>query len=159
MARKWPGGYTLAYWHPSEFKYPELMDPEWMHQIDMLRERCGFPLRNNSDGRTLKDLERIYAKEIAKGQDYPKESSHLFIGDVRVRANDIEPSIPKSGDGCKLNLEERELKLLLEILKMWEEGIWKNLGLGLETGHTHIDDTQRLRDKGRRPAHWVAVSK
>ena len=165
MAYEWSGGFTLQFWSPSEFKYPDLMDPNWMQDLDLLRSRCGFPLRINSDARTTEDLERIYAKEIAKGQSYPTDSAHLYFeereeeeeSEVKVRAGDIEPVIPKSGDGSELNLEERELKLLLEILKMWEEGRWPKLGLGVETGHTHIDDTPRLGE--RRPAHWVAVSK
>ena len=163
MAYEWPGGFTLQFWSPKEFKYPELMDPTWLQDLDRLRMLCGFPLKINSDARTQEDLERIYAREIAKGQDYPRSSSHLYQeaeGDnpeIKVRAGDVEPVIPKLGDGSEFNLEERELKLLLEILKFWEEGRWPALGLGVETGHTHIDDTPRLGL--RRPACWVAVSK
>jgi len=157
MPHKWPGGFTLQFWSPKEFKRSELMDSDFLKDLDYLRMKCGFPLRMNNDARTQEDLERIYAKEISKGQSYPKDSSHLYMDEIQVRAGDIEPALPKPRDGCELTLEERELKLLLEILKMWEEGRWPKLGLGIETGHTHVDDTPRLGD--RRPAHWVAVSK
>ncbi|KKM84149.1 hypothetical protein LCGC14_1302100 [marine sediment metagenome] len=165
MPHKWPGGFTLQFWSPKEFKRSELMDSDFLKDLDYLRMKCGFPLRMNNDARTQEDLERIYAKEISKGQHYPTDSSHLYIEgnvefeeeEVKVRAGDIEPSIPRPGDGSDFTLEKRELKLLLEILKMWEEGRWPKLGLGIETGHTHVDDTPRLGD--RRPAHWVAVSK
>lgn len=157
MSYDWPGGFTLQFFGPGEFKYPDLMDPTFMQDVDRLRMKCGFPLRVNNDARTTEDLERIYAKEIAKGQSYPTDSAHLYIDPVKVRSLDLEPAIPKPGDGSDLSLEERELKLSLEILKMWEEGKWPKLGLGIETGHWHVDDTPRLEE--RRPAFWVAVSK
>tara|TARA_R100000152_G_C6736725_1_gene160820 strand:- start:18 stop:488 length:471 start_codon:yes stop_codon:yes gene_type:complete len=154
---KWPQGFTLKYFSPSEFDRPKLMDPDFLRDLDNLRHRCGFPLSINDDARNTEDLERIYAKEIAKGQSYPKTSSHLHMDDTLVRAVDIEPSVPKSSDGSELSLEERELELTHQILRMWKEGIWPNLGLGLETAHWHIDDTPRLEAK--RPAFWVAVSR
>jgi len=79
------------------------------------------------------------------------------MDDTLVRAVDIEPALPKSGDGSDLPLEQRELELTYQILHMWKEGRWPRLGLGIETGHWHIDDTPRLGSK--RPAFWVAVSR
>ena len=156
MAYDWPQGFGLQFFSPSEFDHPELMDPLFLQDIARLRMRCGFPLKINDDARTQEDLERIYAKEIAKGQSYPKTSSHLHLTSP-VRAVDIEPSIPHPGDGSELTLEERELELSYQILLMWKQGKWAHLGLGMETGHWHIDDTPRLAEK--RPAFWVAVSR
>ena len=156
MAYDWPHGFSLEFFSPSEFDHPELMDQLFLKDLDRLRMRCGFPLKINDDARTQEDLERIYAKEIAKGQRYPKTSSHLHITSP-VRAVDIEPSIPHPGDGSELTLEERELELSYQILLMWKQGKWAHLGLGMETGHWHIDDTPRLAEK--RPAFWVAVSR
>ena len=161
MAYQWPffGGFQLQFFDVNEFDHPELMDPSFLQDVDRLRMRCGFPLKINDDARTQADLERIYAKEISKGQPYPKTSSHLHIvGDPSlVRALDIEPSIPRPGDGSELSLEKRELELSYQILLMWKQGKWAHLGLGMETGHWHIDDTPRLAEK--RPAFWVAVSR
>ena len=154
---EWPGGFRLQYFGPTEFDRPELMDKDFLRELDRLRERCGFPLKINDDARNTEDLERIYAKEIAKGESYPKTSSHLHMDDTLVRAVDIEPALPKSGDGSDLPLEQRELELTYQILHMWKEGRWPRLGLGIETGHWHIDDTPRLGSK--RPAFWVAVSR
>ena len=154
---EWPGGFRLQYFGPTEFDRPELMDRDFLRELDRLRERCGFPLTINDDARNTEDLERIYAKEIAKGEGYPKPSSHLHMDDTLVRAVDIEPALPKSGDGSDLPLEQRELELTYQILHMWKEGRWPRLGLGIETGHWHIDDTPRLGSK--RPAFWVAVSR
>jgi len=154
---EWPGGFRLQYFGPTEFDRPELMDRDFLRELDRLRERCGFPLTINDDARNTEDLERIYAKEIAKGEGYPKTSSHLHMDDTLVRAVDIEPALPKSGDGSDLPLEQRELELTYQILHMWKEGRWPRLGLGIETGHWHIDDTPRLGSK--RPAFWVAVSR
>jgi len=154
---EWPGGFRLQYFGPTEFDRPELMDADFLRELDRLRERCGFPLRINDDARNTEDLERIYAKEIAKGESYPKTSSHLHMDDTLVRAVDVEPALPKSGDGSDLPLEQREMELTYQILHMWKEGRWPRLGLGIETGHWHIDDTPRLGSK--RPAFWVAVSR
>ena len=156
MPYDWPHGFSLEFFSPSEFDHPELMDQLFLKDLDRLRMRCGFPLKINDDARTQEDLERIYAKEIAKGQSYPKPSSHLHLTSP-VRAVDIEPSIPHPGDGSELTLEERELELSYQILLMWKQGKWAHLGLGMETGHWHIDDTPRLAEK--RPAFWVAVSR
>ena len=147
----------MQYFGPTEFDRPELMDRDFLRELDRLRERCGFPLRINDDARNTEYLERIYAKEIAKGESYPKTSSHLHMDDTLVRAVDVEPALPKSGDGSDLPLEQRELELTYQILHMWKEGRWPRLGLGIETGHWHIDDTPRLGSK--RPAFWVAVSR
>mgnify|MGYP003123299511 FL=1 len=147
----------MQYFGPTEFDRPELMDRDFLRELDRLRERCGFPLRINDDARNTEDLERIYAKEIAKGESYPKTSSHLHMDDTLVRAVDVEPALPKSGDGSDLPLEQREMELTYQILHMWKEGRWPRLGLGIETGHWHIDDTPRLGSK--RPAFWVAVSR
>ena len=156
MPYDWPHGFSLEFFSPSEFDHPELMDQLFLKDLDRLRMRCGFPLKINDDARTQEDLERIYAKEIAKGQSDPKTSSHLHLTSP-VRAVDIEPSIPHPGDGSELTLEERELELSYQILLMWKQGKWAHLGLGMETGHWHIDDTPRLAEK--RPAFWVAVSR
>ena len=156
MPYDWPHGFSLEFFSPSEFDHPELMDQLFLKDLARLRMRCGFPLKINDDARTQEDLERIYAKEIAKGQSYPKTSSHLHLTSP-VRAVDIEPSIPHPGDGSELTLEERELELSYQILLMWKQGKWAHLGLGMETGHWHIDDTPRLAEK--RPAFWVAVSR
>ena len=156
MPYDWPHGFSLEFFSPSEFDHPELMDQLFLKDLDRLRMRCGFPLKINDDARTQEDLERIYAKEIAKGQSYPKTSSHLHLTSP-VRAVDIEPSIPHPGDGSELTLEERELELSYQILLMWKQGKWAHLGLGMETGHWHIYDTPRLAEK--RPAFWVAVSR
>ena len=156
MPYDWPHGFSLEFFSPSEFDHPELMDQLFLKDLDRLRMRCGFPLKINDDARTQEDLERIYAKEIAKGQSYPKTSSHLHLTSP-VRAVDIEPSIPHPGDGSELTLEERELELSYQILLMWKQGKWAHLGLGMETGHWHIDDTPRLAEK--RPAFWEAVSR
>tara|TARA_R100001594_G_scaffold12687_1_gene27992 strand:- start:3398 stop:3889 length:492 start_codon:yes stop_codon:yes gene_type:complete len=163
MGHKWKkeeghhDGFELKHFAPHEFDHPQLMDADFMENLDTLRETCGFPLRINDDARTDADMKRIYRKEIAKGQDYPTSSAHLQIGDNLVRAVDIEPAVPVPGDGSSLTLEERELELIYQILRMYKLGFWPDLGLGLETGHIHIDDTPRLAHK--RPAFWVAVSK
>ena len=154
---EWPQGFRLQYFSPREFDRPGLMDRDFLRELDRLRERCGFPLTINDDARDTEDLERIYAKEIAKGESYPKTSSHLHMKDTPVRAVDVEPALPKSGDGSELPLEQRELELTYQILHMWKEGRWPRLGLGIETGQWHIDDTPRLGSK--RPAFWVAVSR
>lgn len=160
MSYRWETqGIDLEHFSPDEFDRPELMDASFLRDADTLRMRCGFPLTVNDDARTVEDLEGLYAKEIAKGQPYPTDSAHLYLEeeDIKVRALDLEPSIPKPGDGSELNLEERELELLFQIGRMRKEGRWPKLGLGIETGHFHVDDTPRLG--ARRPAFWVAVSR
>ena len=163
MAHKWQkqegyhDGFELNHFAPHEFDRPQLMDADFMQSLDILRDRCGFPLTINDDGRTDADMKRIYRKEIAKGQSYPTTSAHLQIGDHAVRAVDLEPSVPRPGDGSSLTLEERELELIYQILTMYKQGDFPYLGLGLETGHIHLDDTPRLKHK--RPSFWVAVSK
>ncbi len=166
MSYKWKWqGIELDYFSPREFDHPELMDGDFLLDADELRRRCGFPLTVNDDARTQEDLERIYAKEIAKGQSYPTDSAHLFVdgedaedgNPIPVRALDLEPSVPRDGDGSELTLDERELDLLYEIGRMRKEGRWPKLGLGIETGHFHVDDTPRLGL--RRPNFWVAVSR
>ena len=157
MAHDWPGGFSLQCFAPSEFDRPELMDPTFLQDLDRLRMRCGFPLKITDDARNQEDLNRIYAREIAKGQPYPTTSSHLHLGDILVRSVDIKPAIPNSNDGSALSLEERELELSYQVLRLWKGGRWPKLGFGIETGHFHIDDTPRLGAK--RPAFWVAVSR
>ena len=149
-------GFTLKHFGPGEFKYPTLMDEGFLQDLDDLREGCGFPLTITDSARTQKDLERIYAREIARGESYPTDSAHLFTKGNPVRAVDLKPAIPKPGDGSGLDLEERELELTYQIMLMWK-GVWDNCGVGIETAHWHIDDCTRL--SGRRPAFWVAVSK
>lgn len=165
MAHSWPQGFESDFFHPSEFDHPELMDPAFIRDLDTLRMRCGFPIRINDDARSDEELRRIYRREIRKdeekglpyGTSWPSESAHAYVDEIPVRAVDLEPSPPRDGDGCTLTLEERELKLTYEIGRMKEEGRWKKLGLGIETGHWHVDDTPRLG--ARRPAFWVAVSR
>ncbi len=157
MAYDWPGGFQLQFFGPDEFDRPELMDPTFLQDLDRLRMRCGFPITVNDDARNDEDLHRIYAKEIAKGQDYPRDSAHLYIEPTLVRSVDIEPSVPRPDDGSDLKLGERELELTYQITAMWKEGNWLHLGLGIETGHWHVDDTPRLEHK--RPEFWVAVSR
>jgi hypothetical protein len=157
MAHEWPGGFSLQFFAPNEFDRPELMDPTFLADLDRLRMRCGFPLRVTDDARNQEDLERIYASEIAKGQDYPRNSAHLSLDGALVRAVDLKPAPPRPDDGSELTLDERELELSYQILQAWKEGRWPSLGYGIETGHWHIDDTPRLGN--RRPAHWVAVSR
>jgi hypothetical protein len=157
MAHSWPGGFSLQFFGPSEFDRPELMDPAFLQDLDRLRMRCGFPLKITDDARNQEDLNRIYAREISKGQSYPRNSAHLHIEGTLVRSVDLKPVTPRSGDGSDLNLEERELELSYQTLKLWKSGRWPKLGLGIETAHWHIDDTPRLGAK--RPAFWVAVSR
>jgi hypothetical protein len=157
MAYKWPRGFELEYFSPGEFDHPELMDPLFLADLDRLREACGFALTITDDARDQADLDRIYAREIAKGVPYPRDSAHLYLeGGPLVRAVDLKPGTPRAGDGSTLTLEERELELTHQILKFWGTG-WEHLGLGIESAHWHIDDTPRLEAK--RPAFWVAVSR
>jgi len=157
MAHDWPGGFSLQFFGPSEFDHPDLMDPTFLQDLDRLRMRCGFPLTITDDARDQEDLDRIYAREIAKGLSYPTTSAHLHIDNTLVRSVDLKPATPRAGDGSDLNLEERELVLTFQVLKLWEDAVWPHLGLGIETAHWHIDDTPRLGE--RRPAFWVAVSR
>ena len=158
MAYTWPQGFESEFFSPDEFSKPELMDPAFIADLDTLRMRCGFPIQINNDARDDADMARIYAKEIAKGQSYPTNSAHLFTtGGPFVRAVDCEPSPPKHDDGSDLDLNEREIELTYQVTRLYKEGRWPKLGLGIETGHWHVDDTPRLGD--RRPSFWVAVSK
>ena len=157
MAHDWPGGFSLQFFGPGEFDHPDLMAPTFLQALDRLRMRCGFPRTITDDARNQEDLNRIYAREIAKGQPYPTTSAHLHLGDILVRSVDIKPATPSSNDGSVLSLEERELELSYQVLRLWKDGKWPKLGLGIETGHWHIDDTPRLA--GKRPAFWVAVSR
>ena len=154
---EWPGGLRLKFFGPGEFDRPELMDEDFLRELDTLRERCGFPLTITDDARNQEDLDRIYAREIAKSLPYPTTSAHLHLDDTPVRSVDLKPTPPRSGDGSDLNLEQRELELTHQILTLWDDAVWPRLGLGIETAHWHIDDTPRLGAK--RPAFWVAVSR
>ena len=157
MAYDW-GDFRLLFFGPDEFDRPELMDPKFLRDLDQLRARCGFPLTITDDARNQEDLNRIYAREIAKGQSYPRDSAHLHLaGGPLVRSVDLKPSPPRASDGSDLSLEERELELSFQVLTLWKDGRWPKLGFGIETGHWHIDDTPRL--VGKRPAFWVAVSR
>ena len=89
-------GFTLKHFGPSEFKYPTLMDEGFLKDLDDLREGCGFPLTITDSARTQQDLERIYAREIARGESYPTDSAHLFTEGNPVRAVDLKPAIPKA---------------------------------------------------------------
>lgn len=142
----------LKHFAPWEFDHPELMDGAFLRDLDELRERCGFPLRVNDDARTQSEHEALYAAEIESGQPYPSDSPHLAQGDVKVRAVDLKPLATDD-----VSLESAQLTLTYEILRMWREGRWDMIGLGLESAHWHVDDTPRLMDK--RPAFWVAVSR
>ena len=156
MSYDWPQGFTSEFFSPKEFDHPDLMDPGYIRDLDTIRMRCGFPITVNDDARTRAELEHIYRREISKGEPYPQDSSHLE-DELGVRASDIEPTPPRPEDGCDLTLNERELELLYQILRMWKEGRWPALGLGCETGHTHTDDSPRLGS--RRPSYWVAASR
>lgn len=149
-------GVTLEHFSPTEFDHPDLMDGGFLRDLDTLRMRCGFGLTIHDDARTQEELDVLYARELAKGLPIP-DSAHLVKPGILVRAVDLTPTLPHPGDGCALSLEERELKLTYEIVRMKEEGRWKYLGLGIETAHWHVDDTPRLASK--RPAFWVAVSR
>lgn len=165
MAHSWPQGFESDFFHPDEFDHPELMDPSFIRDLDHLRMRCGFPITITDDARTDGELRALYAREIAKdaerglpyGYSWPSDSAHAYVDETPVRAADMKPSVPRDDDGCALSLEERELALNFEITRMWEEGRWKKLGLGVETAHWHVDDTPRLG--ARRPAFWVGVSR
>lgn len=157
MAHEWPQGFTSEFFSPKEFDHPELMDPGWIMDLDTLRMRCGFPIDMRDDARSPEEHAELYSVEIAKGEPYPTESAHLWKPDFPVRAGDLKPSVPRAGDGCELNLDEREIKLTGEIVRMHAEGKWPSLGLGIETGHWHVDDTPRLGPL--RPKFWVAISR
>ena len=148
---------TLEHFSPKEFDRPELMDVGYLQDLDTLRMRCGFPIRINDDARNEEDLARIYRKEIAKGEPYPKDSAHLWKKNHQVCASDIEPEVPKPDDGSDLTLDERELELLYQILRLWKEGRWKLLGLIVETGHFHVDNARRLEAK--RPYFGTGISR
>ncbi len=151
MPYKWTNpDVTLQFFSEREFKHASLMDPDFLKDLDTLRMRCGFGLTITNDARSQKDLERIYAEEIAKGIPYPTDSAHLYIPPTLVRAVDLKPTVAP-------DLESRQLELTFQILRMRDEGTWEHLGLGIETAHWHIDDTPRL--EGKREAFWVAVSK
>jgi len=136
---------TLEHFKPEEFSRPELMDGEFLRDLDTLRERCGFGLRVTSDARSVEQQATLYAHD----SDKVPSSAHLDIGNVPVRCVDVVPVN---------NTERNQLKLTYEILRLWSEGVWPKLGLGVETAHWHIDDTPRLGAK-KRPAFWVAASK
>ena len=119
MAYDWPAGFTLEFFGPSEFDHPDLMDPTFLQDLDRLRMRCGFPLKITDDARNQQDLNRIYAREIAKGQSYPTTSSHLHVDNTLVRSVDLKPAVPRVGDGSDLPLEERELELTYQVLQLW----------------------------------------
>jgi hypothetical protein len=155
---KHPKGFTLKHFAMKEFKCPGLMDVGFLKDLDGLRDGCGFPLRITDSARTMADLARIYAKEIAKGESYPTNSAHLYKGDGDdlVRAVDLKPAIPTASDGCELNLEGREMELTFQIMLM-HKGIWDHCGVGIETAHWHVDDCKRLAHK--RPAFWIAASR
>lgn len=155
MSYHWPAqDIDLEYFSPDEFNHPELLEVTFLRDLDTLRMRCGFPLRVTSDGRTLEELENLYAKEIAKGLPWPAESSHVALDGHLVRACDLKPVWTK---GAARTLDEMELELTYQVLKLWKEGRWPHLGLGIETGHWHVDDTPRLGSK--RPSFWVAISR
>lgn len=157
MSHVWESqGITLEHFSPLEFDHPEEMDASFLRDLDQLRMRCAFPLTITDDARTEEELRTLYAREIAKGRPYPTDSAHLVVEGAKVRCVDLKPT-PPTPDDSPLSLEERELKLTYEILRMWREGRWRALGLGLESAHWHVDDTPRLGAK--RPAFWVAVSR
>jgi hypothetical protein len=158
MSYRWPvQRISLEHFSPAEFDHHELMDPDFLKDLDTLRMRCGFPIDITDDARTTAEHERLYEREIAKGQHYPKESPHLSLDKILVRCADMKPTAPSPKDGCVLSLEERELRFTYEVLRLHLEGRWKYLGLGIETKHWHVDDTPRLGSK--RPAFWVAASR
>lgn len=156
MPNDW-GGFSLEFFSMEEFDHPTLMDQTFLRDWDTVRMRCGFPLKVNDDARLEEEHRLLYTKERQKGLPWPQDSAHLYIDNIPVRALDVEPSIPSIGDGCLLTLDQRELKLLYEILRMYEEGRWPYLGLICETGHFHVDDTPRLSHK--RPYFGIGISR
>lgn len=158
MSYYWPDqDITLEHFGPHEFDHPKLMDTGYLQELDTLRMRCGFPLDIDDDARTEDEHRRLYAHKIAAGKPWPQDSAHLYKEGQPVRATDLKPTPPHPDDGCKLTIEERQIRLTYEITRMHVEGRWKSLGLGCETSHWHVDDTPRLGNK--RPAYWVAESK
>jgi len=145
----WPQGFETRFFDVREFDHPELMDPNFIKDLDLLRERCGFGIKILDDARTESDLRRLYKREIELGLPWPKDSAHLFIHNQLVRAVDFRPLYPTIGDGCDLPYEGRELILVSEIIRMYKDRTWINLGLIVETKHIHVDDCPRIAS--RRP--------
>ncbi len=131
-------GLELEYFGPGEFRHPGMMDPKFLIQLDRLRAEFTYPIHINSDARSLAKQEKLYRKEIAAGQPWPKESAHLFIKNTLVRCVDIEPVVES---------ESQEIRLVHLITKRHLDGTWPYLCLLIETGHFHLDDTPRLKHK------------
>ena len=168
MAHQWQGPdgeFTLQFFSMREFDHPDLVDPNFLQDLDRIRMRCGFGLSVKDDARTMEELESLYASEIAKelsqglprGTLWASDSAHLYVAPTLVRCVDIKPSVPRVGDGSDLTLDERELELVWQIIQMKKDGKWPNLGLICETAHFHVDDTERLG--ARRPYFGVGVSR
>ena len=147
----------LEFFGPHEFDHPDLMDGSFLQDCELVRMRCGFPIEVTDDARSKEEHELLYAREISKGEHYPTESAHLVVEEILVRCIDWKPAIPRANDGCDLTLDQREIRLTYEITRMEIEGRWKHLGLIIETGHWHTDDTPRLG--ARRPMFSVGVSR
>lgn len=145
---EWPQGFESRFFHPNEFDHPELMDPAFIEQLDILRGRCGFGIKITDDARTQEELEYLYRRDIESGKSWPKDSAHLYIKGSPVRAVDLRPSKPS---------ESSDLILVHEITKMYLDKTWMYLGLIVESKHFHIDDCPKLKD--RRPLLTIGESR
>lgn len=132
----------LKHFSPSEFEYPEKMDPSTLLLLDGLRERCGFPIRVNDDYRTEADMAALYGRDRTNWPNSPHQ---------RGCAVDIEPA----GDLPFHVYHRRKMSIMYHALSMWQEGTWNLLGLELGTHHIHVDNDTETR----RPYAWPGVSK
>lgn len=137
---------SLQHFDRSEFVRPEMMDADLLGHVDELRERCGFPLRVTSDGRTDGDLEAIYGP---KG-DWPRWLTERGSPHARGHAVDVVPV----ADSVQQR-DERRAKVFVEAFRMWEEGRWPRCGIEFADAHVHLDNDPELR----RPHFWPGASK
>lgn len=149
----------LRFFKEREFKRPELLDPEWLRELDELRGRFGHKIIVVSDVRTVNEQAALYDKEVQteidrglrRGTLWPMDGPHVFINDTLVRCADVKVV------GVKISPAETKIRFNNAVTSMFLDGTWAHLGFGVETQHFHIDDTPRL--KVRRPAFWVDVSR
>lgn len=137
---------TLDYFARSEFFRPEMMDDDLLALVDELRRRCGFPLRVTSDGRTEADVRAIYGPK----SEWPGWLKEHGSPHERGRAVDLVP--------LAANRQQRDIrraKVFAEAYRMYERGIWLNLGLEFADRHIHVDNDNVLR----RPHFWPGASK
>ena len=149
MPHQWPQGFSSVFFSPSEFDHPELMDGNFIRELDTLRMRCGFALEITDDARTEAEHKALYKAELEKGGKYPTDSGHLYQDNILVRCVDIRPA-----EDTPMN----RMRMLYEILRMhFQSKYFTHLGLIVETRHVHMDDTTRL--KGKRPYFSIDVSR